>query len=65
MKLTPAQIKILNSSKDKIAKLTEKQDAIYENVKSQLNTEDKGDYLLDYLFNSFDDVEKLEEYLNE
>lgn len=63
MKFTPAQIKYLKSSQNKIGKLTDKQDSIYEDVKTQLNVSDNGGYLLDYLFNDFGDIETLEENL--
>ena len=64
MKFTPAQIKYLKGSQNKIRKLTDKQDIIYEDVKTKLNISDNGGYLFDYLFNDFGDIETLEENLN-
>lgn len=64
MKFTLAQTKYLKNSQNKIRKLTDKQDIIYEDVKTKLNTSDNGGYLLDYLFNNFGDIETLKEKLN-
>jgi hypothetical protein len=63
MKFTPAQIKFLKTSQTKVQKLVDKQDSIYEDVKTKLNVSDNGGYLLDYLFNDFGDIETLEENL--